>query len=120
MTTTIAHVTGVVVPEVVNGFEGTREARTIVHAILGRPDPDVTFRPAGLRTGTLRLVFATGAAAAAAEAALTVPQVLTLIDNEVPEVGMSFVVAEGDIVTTLDTTTRVVWIVALPFREVTT
>lgn len=117
--TTIIHGTGSITPEVVNGFEASREARSIVHTILGRPDPDVTFRPAGLRSGTLSLVFADGATAASAEAALTVPQVLTLTDPDVPKVGMSFVVAGGGVRTVLDDETRTVWIVEVPFQEVT-
>lgn len=45
-------------PTAVDGFESSRESATIVHQILGRSNPDITIRPAGLRTGTLRLVFA--------------------------------------------------------------
>lgn len=119
MASVIIHSTGTITPNVINGFVATREARSIVHTILGRSDPDVTFRPVGLRAGTLTLVFADGSAASSAEAALIVPQVLTLTDPDVPEVGMSFVVAEGDIVSRLDDGTQKVWIVEVPFREVT-
>lgn len=118
MVTVITHSTGTITPEVVNGFEAAREARTIVHNIIGRPDPDITFRPAGLRKGTLTLVFATGAAATAAEAALAFPQVLALSDPDVPEVGMSFVVADGDLDSKLDLDTQEVWLLDVPFQEV--
>lgn len=117
-TTNITHSAGTITPIVVNGFGASRTARSLVHEILGRPDPDITFRPAGMRSGTLKLVFATGAAAAEAEAVLVVPQVFTLFDVTVPQVGMSFVVAGGDVTSTLDEETMVVWIVEVPFQEV--
>lgn len=120
MSTTITHSGGSIVPAVVDGFEASRQMRTIVHTILGRPDPDITYRPAGLRKGTMTLVFATGAAAAAAEAALVVPQVFTLNDPDVPQVAMSFVVADGEVSRSLDSVTRVAWLVTVPFQEVLT
>lgn len=119
MTTIITFSGGEITPEVVNGFEASRAARSIVHTILGRADPDITLRPAGLRKGTLTLVFATGAAAASAEAALVVPRVFTLVDPDVPNVSMAFVVADGDVETSLDMDTQIVWIVRVPFQEVT-
>lgn len=120
MSTIITHSTGVITPEVVNGYEASRSVETIVHKIIGREDPDITLRPAGLRSGTLTLVFATGADASAAEAALLFPQVLTLSDTAVPEVSMSFVVGpEGQASTsTLDLESQTVWLVELPFHEV--
>lgn len=118
MSTIITHSGGAITPTIINGFSASRPVRTLVHTILGRSDPDVTYRPAGLRKGELTLVFATGAEAAAAEAALIVPQVLTLSDPAVPEVAMSFVVADGEVGTTLDLGTRRVWIVSVPFQEV--
>lgn len=118
VSTGITHTGGTITPEVVNGFEASRAARTIVHTILGRSDPDITYRPAGLRKGELSLVFGTGAEAAAAEAILVTPQIFTLSDPDVPEVAMSFVVADGDITRALDLETQSVWIVGVPFQEV--
>lgn len=48
----------------------TRPGRTIVHEILGDPSPDVTGRTPGLRTGELRTLWPTSAAALAALNAL--------------------------------------------------
>lgn len=116
--TTITHDGGVITPTIVDGWSAAREVRTIAHTILGRPDPDVTFRPAGLRAGTLRLVFAAEAAAAAASDALATPQVLTIVDADRSHLAMSFVVTGGDLSVTLDDETRDVWIVEVPYREV--
>lgn len=118
MATVITHSTGVITPEVVNGFESERETRTIVHTIIGREDPDITLRPAGLRTGTLTLVFATGAQATAAEIVLSFPQLLALADPDVPEVAMSFVVPPGRLAAKLDPESRRTWLLEVPFQEV--
>lgn len=118
MSTIITHNTGTIAPAVVEGFEAVQSARSIVHTILGRPDPDITYRPAGLRTGTLTLVFASGADAASARAILVVPQVFTISDPDVPEVTMPFVVAGGDISSSL-ADSRKSWIVTVPYQEVT-
>lgn len=116
--TTITHSAGVIVPDVVDGYEASREARTIVHDIINRSNPDVTLRAPGLRRGNLSCVFAVEASAQAAYAVLGVPQVLTLVDVDRTSIGMSFVVAGGDLTIGLDDETRDVWIVAVPFVEV--
>lgn len=115
--TTITHSTGVITPTTVDGYRAARTPRTILHPILGRSDDDVTFRPASLRKGTLTLVFASEAVARAAATALAIPQVLTLADPDI-SIGMSFVVAEDDLVPELDDETRSVWVLQMPFREV--
>lgn len=117
MSTVITHSSGVITPTAVDGYESARTPRTIVHTILGRSDPDITLRPAGLRSGTLTLVFATGAEASGAEAVLRTPEVFALTNPDVPEMAMSFVVAEGDLRTVLGDT-RQSWNVDVPFREV--
>lgn len=118
MSTTITHADGAIVPAVVNGFESARPARTLVHTILGRPDPDITYRPAGLRKGELLLVFESGAESAAAEAILVSAQVFTLSDPDVPQVAMPFVVANGEVSSALDLDTQTVWVLRVPFQEV--
>lgn len=118
MASTITHSTGVITPRAVNGWQSSREARTIMHPVLGRPHDDVTLRPAGLRSGELTLVFPLEADARAAENVFAVAQVLTFADTDRTTLGMSFVVADGEISVDLDDVTRNVWIVTVPFREV--
>lgn len=115
--TTIAHATGVITPTIIDGYSAARSPRTIMHPILGRDADDVTLRPASLRRGTLSLVFALEEDARAAVTVLNTPQVLTLADPDV-SIGMTFVVAEEDVVLELDDETRDVWLVQTPFREV--
>lgn len=116
MSTTITHAGGIITAYMPN-FEGDTPLRSIVHTILGRPDPDITKRPAGLRNGTLTLVFDTGAAAAAARAVLAVTQPLTLTNSGVSEVSMQFVVAGGDLGQVLSTGGK--WSLEVPYQEIT-
>lgn len=97
-------------------WRATAEARSIVHSILGRADPDITLRPSGLRRGEFTVVFPTGAAAAAARAVLAVPQPLTLSNSGVAEVAMQFVVAGGDLGEVLNG--GGVWSLSVPFQEI--
>lgn len=115
---TITHSTGTITPRLILGWEATRPARSLVHEVLGRADPDITLRPAGVRSGTLRLLFTTGAEASAAAAVFAIAQTLTITDPDVAQVGMSFVVAEGDIVAQLDPETRRLWTLDVAFQEV--
>lgn len=105
-------------PMLLDGYEAKRELGTLVHPILGRPDPDVTMRPAGLRAGVLRLVMPDAESAHAAVDALLQPHVFELVPATVTQMGMRFVVAGDEATTELDKTTRVRWIVQVPYREV--
>lgn len=116
--TTITHSAGTIIPEVVHGFTATRAPGTLVHTILGSPNPDVSLRPAAPRAGTLELVFATATDAVAAESVIVVPQVLTITDPDVSQIGMDFVVTGGAIELELDPATVKVWLLRVPFLEV--
>lgn len=121
MATTITHAGGTITPELIDGYEATRDVRTIVHPILNRSNSDITLRAPGLQTGRFRCLFPAQADALAAYAALSVPQVLSIADPDVPAVNMSFVVGpEGEAFTiNLDDDTRGVWWLTVPFVEVT-
>lgn len=114
----ITHSTGTITPDIIDGYRGSREARTLTHTVLGKQSPDITLRRAGLRSGRLSLVFGVEDDARAAEEVLALPQVLTLVPDDRPTLGMTFVVAGGTIDTTLDDQTRDAWIVDVPFQEV--
>lgn len=116
MGTVITHNAGVIAPASLEGWRAGSEARTVIHHVLGRSDPDVTFRPAGMRKGSLVLVFNNGPEAYAARAVLTTPQVFTLTNDAISEVQMSFVVADGDISDVLGDAGQ--WTLSVPFHEV--
>jgi hypothetical protein len=115
--TTLSNGTATITPDAVDGYDAEQEARTISHEIIGRTDDDVTFRPAGPRSGALRLVFGSEADADEARALHAAPAVWTLTNPGRPTLGMLYVVANGSIGITLDAT-RAAWVVTVPFREV--
>ena len=119
MATTISNGTDTLTPELIDGWKPTREARTIVHAILGSNQGAVTLRPHALRSGTLAIVVGTDASLAAAiEGMLCSGDVLTLADNDQPLVGMSFVISGRVEGPRLDDDTREVWLIDADFQEV--
>lgn len=91
------------------------EARTIVHHILGRPDVDVTLRPATDATGTLRLFFMTHAQAEAARlfhlAAATFA--VTTTDERLP----TRYVPQGSIRKVQQSVNAKRYVVEVPFQE---
>lgn len=119
MTSTITHAGGIITPTLIDGYEAERQARNVVHEIINRSAPDVTLRAPGLRRGSLKCVFAAQLDAVAAFGNLSIPQVFTITDTDVPSLGMTFVVPDGEVIRiALDDQTRHTWIVTLPFAEV--
>lgn len=116
--TTLSNGTTTITPTTVDGYEALQEARTIAHTIIGRAADDFTLRPAGPRTGTLKLVFDDAASADEARTLHAGVHVWTLVDPDVSTIGMQYVVEGGSISPALDDETRAVWIVSVPFREV--
>lgn len=116
MGATITHSAGTIVPTSLSKWQAEAEANTIVHDILNRSEPDVTFRAVGLRRGTLTMSFASGADAYAARAVLVLPQVFALVHDVVAQVSMRFVVAGGAISDVLGEAGE--WSLTVPFVEV--
>jgi hypothetical protein len=115
--TTISDGTTTLTPLSVLGWSSSRESRSRVHRPIGRPDPDVTLRPAALRTGTLRVLCADEAAAVAMEELHAAGRVLTLADPDVSAVGMAYMVS-GALSSDLDPMTLSRWVVSADFTEV--
>ena len=115
--TTISDGTTALVPILVTGWETNRDAQNVLHVIVGRADVDVTYRPAGLRNGTLEALCANLEDALALELLLSQPKRLTLTDADHPSVNMTFVAA-GSIAVLLDDETRKQASVAFDFQQV--
>ncbi|NYD65983.1 hypothetical protein [Agromyces atrinae] len=105
-------------PILVVGYESTRAARAIVHEILDNTAPSVVLRAAASRSGKLRLIFDNEEDAYGAERAHAESGYWTLTDPDRPSLNMTYVVADGDIVRTLDPETRTIWVLEIPFVEV--
>lgn len=115
--TTISDGTTTITPLLVTGYESTRQSRNVIHDIIGREDPEVTLRVAGLRTGTLEMLVSTLANALALEALHTPGVVMTLADVDLPGLNMDYVTS-GDIGVQLDDETRDRWLVTVDYQEV--
>lgn len=113
--TTIIYSGGTIEPIAVSDYATSREGGNIVHPILGRAEPDVTLRPANLRTGTLTMTFADEGASRIAEDAHATGAVFGILSDERPTVEMSYVVA-GAISRTLGA--AAVWTLTVDFQEV--
>ena len=118
MATTITHGASTITPILVLGYGADRAANNIVHAIPGRSNPDVTLRPANLRTGTLELGFTSELESKDAADLHATGGVFTLSDTDRASVGMSYV-ASGRISRALEDTTRGAWVISVDFQEVT-
>lgn len=105
-------------PLLVIGHQVSRESRNVVHKILGRPDPDITLREAGLRSGSLAILCATPADAYTMLAIHSNPGALTLTDTELPQASMQYVLAEGTAELVVDEQTQLRTVVSVPFQEV--
>lgn len=115
--TTITGGTTTLTPLLITGYSSTRQTGNIVHAIIGRSDPDVTFKAAGLRTGTLEILVADLTSALAMEALHAAVGTLQLVEPTAPGLGMKYV-SSGAITVTLDDETRDRFIVGIDFQEV--
>lgn len=115
--TTLTRAAMTITPTIVDGYSASQSARTILHDIIGRANPDASFAPDGMRSGALRCMFALEAAADAARTALAQPGVWTLADPDRSTIGMSFV-RVGDMTLELDDETRTLWVLTVGYQEV--
>lgn len=106
-----------ITPNLITGWESTQESRTVVHQVIGKSSPDITLKPAGLRNGTLELVFFSSASAVSARAFLSQARKFILATDESWLTEMHFVVS-GSLSWTLDEQTQKAWIVSFEFQEV--
>lgn len=114
---TIIHAGGVITPTAVANYSSTIEGGNIVHPILGRRDPDITLRPASLRTGTLSLIFDDETASRTAENDHATGGVFGLLHPSLPTVEMSYIVPRGGQITRTKSDSGE-WILTVAFQEV--
>ena len=120
MSTIISSADITITPLAVSAYSTTRAARNIVHDILGRNDPDVTFRPTGLRTGTLTLTFSSEDDSSDAEGALSDGTSFLLLSDDLSTVGMAFIVGPEGAQIQRSQGPAGEWVVSVDFQEVTT
>jgi hypothetical protein len=120
MATTISDGTTTIAPELVLGYETSQAGGNLIHAVLGRRDPDVTLREAGLRAGTLQLFFLTEVEAEACRVLHSAAAVFAYTADDNTTTSMNYVVDPGGISTKLDDSTRRRWVVSVGYQEVPT
>ncbi|SEF13806.1 hypothetical protein [Jiangella alba] len=115
--TTISDGTTTLTPLLVVGWNTTRETRTRVHVLIGRTDPDVTIRPAALRSGQLTLLVSDAPACDEMETLHASGVILTMADDDVDVADMAYVVS-GPLTRELDPQTLTRWLLRFDFAEV--
>lgn len=104
-------------PTLVLGWDSRRRGGSIVHQIIGSSSVDVTLRPASPRSGTLELFYLTRATALACEAMHAKAARFTLVDTDLPEIGMQYAVTDA-LGVKLDEATRTRWVVSIGFEQI--
>lgn len=104
-------------PQLITAWETSQDSRNVVHAIIGRADPDVTLKPASTRTGTLEMLFLSASAANTARGILGAGAIFTISDSETWLDGFNFVMS-GTISAALEDETRQLWSVTADYTEV--
>lgn len=121
MSATISNGTDTVTPTTVDGFTSTRISGTLAHDIPGASWPDIVERPAGPRTGTLRLVFAGSGAESAsfvAEQLHATGAALTFTPDGFASAVMTYRLAPaGRLTRELDPITRAAWVLTVDYQE---
>lgn len=110
-----------IAPQIFLNVTSDQSSGNIVHPILGRSNPDVTLRPATLRTGVIEMGFSgpnSETDSALARTILAGGGVFALSSTDRASVSMSFVTS-GRINRELEDTSRNAWVVRVDYQEVT-
>lgn len=116
MTTTINHGTASIAVDFLLGFTTERDHGNILHPVLGRGDVEVTFKVAGLRSGTFKFLCNTFEKASELEGEHAKVGVFTMLNDELPAPGVSMVYVPSGRLTVEREGSK--WIVSVDFQEV--
>lgn len=123
MTTLITTGNAVITPTILLMVSEDAGGGSIVHKIVGRSDPDITLRPASLRTGALELGFSGAGSESASAAAVSILRraaVFAIADSDRPSYNMSFVVPEGGRISrAIEGETRDAFTITVDYQECT-
>lgn len=123
MTLTITAGASTIMPTLMLMLSEESVGGNVVTNIPGRPSPDVTLRPASLRSGTIELGFSGAGSDAASAAALTILRTaatFTVAGADRPTLNMKFVVQEnGRIRREIERDTRDAWTISVDYQEIT-
>lgn len=118
MSTTISTGSLTTLPVLVKNWESAQETRNIIHKIIGKSAPDVTIKPAGMRTGTLSLFYTTLSAAESARSIFTTAAVFTITSTDAPWLdGFKFVIS-GSVSAAIEEVDLASWHISIDYQEV--
>jgi len=120
MTTTITAAAGspaTTSPSYVAGYDAERASRNLVHDLISGGQA-VVLIPAPLRSGTLKLIYPSRSSAIAALSILSRATTYSLVDTELTQANMAFVVAQGGSVAVSVEDRGFTWVVSIDFQEV--
>lgn len=115
MTVTLTVAGNSITPFLVLGYEWSTDLNSIVHPIIGRNYPDITYRMPGLRTGTLKIFCLTAEDAVAVEDFHRALGIYSLDDGDVPTANMNYVPVRD--MGTVQQGGRARWVVSVGFQE---
>lgn len=121
MADTITSGASTITPTIVTDYSSEREAQSLVHVILGSPNPDITLRPATLRKGRLELGFHGASSEADSKTALDLlatSVTFNLVSSDRTSIPMLFVV-QGRVSRVLEDVSRGAWLVSFEYQETT-
>jgi hypothetical protein len=98
------------------GWSDDRESGNVMHDIIGRSDPDVTLHPARARSGSFQALCTDMVAGWALRELLAGAAVLHLVNTDLPDTDMDFVLVTANI--ELDDVTLIRAVVTVEFRQV--
>lgn len=121
MVDTITSGASTITPTIILDYSSDREAQSIVHPILGSSNPDITLRPASLRTGRLALGFQGSSSETDSKTAvdlLSTAATFNLVSPDRSTIPMLFVV-QGRVSRDLEDVSRDAWLVTFDYQETT-
>lgn len=105
-------------PTLVLGYETERTSQNVFHKLIGG-GLAVTLVPPMPRAGTLELFYPDEADAWESLALHSVADSFAIVDDDRPDVGMTYVLSDsGGVTLALDEDTRDHWIVSVDYQEV--
>lgn len=119
MTTSITSGIHSTTPLFVKSWETSQATRNVIHNIVGKSEPDITLKPAGLRTGTFELFYASQEDAENARAVLSLPTVFLVSSDDETWLNDFKFVSVDSISAALDETDLTSWHFSVGFQEVT-
>jgi hypothetical protein len=116
MATSITHGLNTIPVDTVLGWTSTREHGNLLHEVIGRSDVEVTFKSAGLRKGTLKLLCLTFENAVQLEQEHAQIGIFTLVNDELPAPGIGMVYVPSGSIQLGQENSR--WVLSVEFQEV--